>query len=510
MLAALLAINPVSMGLAMTTDEFAELERSIATMQEDGSLAAADATIRGTINAGIELTTGQRQILEREIERSRRIRMDYSLTPDGLLEALGERVKDFQVSDYEAWIADGRFDFKHIDDEMRFVGPSVSNLFKRYPELRARRLTLDTTEYQDFLAAHTKAVAEELGDSAAITAKPHDFRLTMTITLKPGNVPKGGIVKCWMPYPQQFESQSGVSLIESSPGPKWINPPTYPTRSLYFEQPSAGDEPTVFKATYSVSVNPRRVRIDEALVTQAEQEKFAGYEYFTAEQAPHVVFSERIRALVSEIVGAETNPARKARLIYDWVSANTVYSYAREYSTLRCIPEYVLENGYGDCGQIALLYITLCRAAGIPARWQSGWIIYPMEVNLHDWTEIYLHPYGWIPVDPDYGVQLTHEFSDLDDATRRTLVDFFFGGLDAYRLTVNREHGYPHYPAKADFRSDDVDFQRGELEHDGKNLYFDTFKYKMDVEYLTPGDKEASDKAEVATPKPLLAPGMVR
>ena len=49
--------------------------------------------------------------------------------------------------------------------------------------------------------------------------------------------------------------------------------------------------------------------------------------------------------------------------------------------------------------------ITLCRAAGIPARWQSGWETKPNGWNMHDWAEFYVEPWGWLPADPSYGLQ---------------------------------------------------------------------------------------------------------
>ena len=60
-------------------------------------------------------------------------------------------------------------------------------------------------------------------------------------------------------------------------------------------------------------------------------------------------------------------------------------------------------KGYGDCGQEAMLFITLCRLNGVPARWQSGWNTFSRDKSNHDWTEIYLAPYGWMPADPYMG-----------------------------------------------------------------------------------------------------------
>ncbi|HMX63205.1 MAG TPA: hypothetical protein PKD58_09075, partial [Candidatus Sumerlaeota bacterium] len=67
-----------------------------------------------------------------------------------------------------------------------------------------------------------------------------------------------------------------------------------------------------------------------------------------------------------------------------------------------------------------------------------------------------------------------------------------------------------HYPEKKSWRSDDVDFQRGELESNGKNIYFDKFNYKLNVEFLTPSDAEDEKAAAAAKSGAVLKPGVVR
>ena len=124
----------------------------------------------------------------------------------------------------------------------------------------------------------------------------------------------------------------------------------------------------------------------------------------------------------------------------------------------------------GDCGTVALVYISLCRCAGIPARWQSGWTTDPAtRGNLHDWSEIWLEGLGWIPVDPSYGKK-THP----DPRVR----DFYFGNLDPYRLIVNTDYGQPLSPPMSGLRAEPLDFQRGEVELDGRVLYFDEWDYE--------------------------------
>jgi transglutaminase-like putative cysteine protease len=203
-------------------------------------------------------------------------------------------------------------------------------------------------------------------------------------------------------------------------------------------------------------------------------------------EGPHVVFTEKMRALSDSIVGRETNPMLKAKRIHDWISQNILYSYAREYSTIRNISDYCLTKRYGDCGQHALLFITLCRLNGIPARWQSGWYTIPRGKTIHDWTEIYLAPYGWIPVDPDMGIFAMRYYTTLLPEERRRLRDFYFGGLEQYRMAANSDHCQTLGPPKRSLRSDNVDFQRGEVEWEGGNIYFDRYSNSLRIEEIGP------------------------
>jgi transglutaminase-like putative cysteine protease len=69
----------------------------------------------------------------------------------------------------------------------------------------------------------------------------------------------------------------------------------------------------------------------------------------------------------------------------------------------------VLEKKCGDCTDFADLFIALCRANGLPARFREGFVTdaAPAEVLAklndtakHDWAEVYLKAYGWVPFDP--------------------------------------------------------------------------------------------------------------
>ena len=61
---------------------------------------------------------------------------------------------------------------------------------------------------------------------------------------------------------------------------------------------------------------------------------------------------------------------------------------------------------------------------------------------------------------------------------------FYLGGIEPWRMIVNSDYGMPLIPEKKYPRSETVDFQRGEVEWNGGNLYFPKWDYSMQIEYL--------------------------
>jgi transglutaminase-like putative cysteine protease len=300
----------------------------------------------------------------------------------------------------------------------------------------------------------------------------------MTVKAEANAAPAGETIRAWLPVPRAFPHQKDFAVISSSPAVTKLAPEDSPIRTAYFEQVAEKDKPTAFTLEYSYAgygvwfdLKPEEVK--------PYDKNDAAVREFTRE-GPHVAFTDGIKELSAQVVGAEKNPVVAARRIYNWITENIKYSYALEYSTIRNISEYCATKGYGDCGQAALLFITLCRYNDIPARWQSGWLTMPGGKTIHDWTEISIQPYGWVPVDPYMGVFAMQYFSGPEEA-RKEIRDFYFGGLDQYRMAANSNHSQEFSPPKQSMRSDNVDFQRGEMEFGNTNIYFDKYSYRLDI-----------------------------
>ncbi len=464
-------------------------------LEQQGHFKEAAAALNQAL-ADKALPAADRKHLEFELDRLARIKKDFSFTKDELFAELQKSVKGLSAQEHEQWLSEGRFDSREIDGQRCFMDSSVANLFFRYPELYARHLpakaiawlnnpALEKGHWESCVAIKRAALAEKKP-----YVLPKRFRVTMTVTADADAAPAGELVRAWLPVPRRYPFQGDFELFSASSPVKQLAEEESPIRCIYLEQPARKDKATEFRIEYNYTMHGIWFNIKPESVRPCDPNDSA-LKPFT-QQAPHVVFTPEIRALAQQIAGSETNPCLKARKFYDWIADHIKYSYAIEYSTIRNISDYCRTKGYGDCGEEALLFITLCRLEGIPARWQSGWNLFPGAKTIHDWSEIYLEPYGWVPVDPYMGVFAARYATTLTPEQRRAIRDFYFGGLDQYRLAANSDHSQSLTPPKRSLRSDDVDFQRGELEWGSHNIYFDRYSYALTLKELKP-ERERQD-----------------
>jgi transglutaminase-like putative cysteine protease len=323
---------------------------------------------------------------------------------------------------------------------------------------------------------HINQIMDDVNSSGNHIVQPKRLRITYTLSVKPDMVPAGEMVRCWLPYPRtDHPRQRDVKLISTSLPEYKIAPEKYSHTTLYKEQPAVAGQPTVFSETFEYTICGEWHKIDPEKI-EPYNTNSKEYKKYTSEREKHIVFTPEMRALAAKLTEGETNPYLKAKKIFTWINENFPWASAREYSTIENIPEYVVENGHGDCGQVTLLFVTLCRICGIPAHFQSGFVVHPDWWNLHDWGQVYFEPYGWVPVDQSFGIR---DYAD-SEAER----DYFLGGVDSWRMIVNSDYGMPLYPKKIYPRSETVDFQRGEVEWSGGNLYFPTWNYSMEMQLL--------------------------
>jgi transglutaminase-like putative cysteine protease len=453
----------VAIGAEVSSD--AAVQAVIARV-DAGDFAGAEAAIAAALPKASPIDA---RVLQYQRERMRRIRLDFDQDEAAVKARVKRDIPDLKDEEFARWDAQGLFERMDIDGRRLYFNRTGSNLFRVSAEARARRADpkpFSASPLESTNPHHRQVVAlsqQQHADSVGA----HRMRITQSLVVNADAVPAGETVRAWIPYPRAIPGQQqDIRFVASEPAAHEIAPESTLQRTVYLEKPARAGAKTEFSITYEVTLSARHFAPDADKVQPTPKQ--AELAPFLAERAPHVVFTKDLREFSQRVVGNETNPWRIAKKLYAAVD-QVPWAGAREYSTISNISDYALHAGHADCGQQTLLLITLLRMNGIPARWQSGMMFADNGYwNLHDWGQLYIAPYGWIPMDVTFG--------RLDDADP-AVAGFYLGGLDAWRIAFNDDYSRPFVPPKQHFRSETVDLQRGEAEWSGGNLYFDQWDY---------------------------------
>ncbi|HZK94495.1 MAG TPA: transglutaminase-like domain-containing protein [Prolixibacteraceae bacterium] len=410
------------------------------------------------------------------IDMNGRIEADFTLKALEIESRLQKEFGDYSQDDRVTWEKNNWLEYRMIDGEKRYFKRAISNL-KLILQSQKSKLTESqgfvTDKLSLFCLEHSQKVLKE-SKSDGKPVLPVNMKVIYRLTVNADAVPDGKTVRCWLPWPREVhDRQRDVALIKTVPETHIIAPDSVEQRSIYFEQPASKGKPVVFEIQFSYLSMAQYFDLSKLKVLPYDTTSVL-FKKYTAEQYPQIVFTNEIKQLSDSIVSGAETPAEKVRKIYYWINNHIIWTGALEYSIMPFIPGYVLTNRRGDCGMQTLLFMTMARYQKIPVKWQSGWMMHPNEVNLHDWCEVFYNGVGWVPLDMSFNLQNS---ADLHEK------EFYISGIDAYRLIVNDAIGSKFVPVKKFPRSEPYDFQRGEVEWEEGNLYFNQWNYEMHVEY---------------------------
>lgn len=111
-----------------------------------------------------------------------------------------------------------------------------------------------------------------------------------------------------------------------------------------------------------------------------------------------------IQKTAHDVVGNEKNCYWIARKLFEHVTKKMRYELSGGWN----VAPTVLKRGSGSCSEYSFVFIALCRAAGLPARYVGSVVIRGDDAStdndlFHRWPEVYLPNYGWVPMDPSSG-----------------------------------------------------------------------------------------------------------
>lgn len=232
-----------------------------------------------------------------------------------------------------------------------------------------------------------------------------------------------------VPLPQKTETQRTVTISSTQPEP-FVS--SYQGASIFrFHNVESGNKIQI-RQEYSVSRSRVETNVNIASLKRTEQNNPLLYAAYTESDDFLPADNTVIKKICRQIIGSETNPYQKARRIYTFLTSEIK---ARESSVADAGRSILtaLEEKNGSAYDLALLFCTLARAAGVPAVPAAGLLVdQEQKAMLHWWAEFYINGFGWIPVDPALASSVPFDTGVADKGR------WYFGNLDAYHIAFSR------------------------------------------------------------------------
>jgi len=278
--------------------------------------------------------------------------------------------------------------------------------------------------------AHSRALALLLtgsllaAPSAPVLAGPAErsFHFTYTVEVQP---PAGtGMMKLWIPYPVSDASQVISNVQVKAAYPTEVRTEAGHGNSVLFLSAKQPQGPVKIEMTLLVKRLEYLHRPGTEPASPVPEPADALKRWLRPDRL--VPLDKKVRKLAGQVTAGKKTDLEKARAIYDYTVSTMKYDKSGTGWGNGDI-HWACDAKRGNCTDFHALFIGLCRASGIPARFSIGFPIPAKrgegEVGgYHCWAEFYLKGYGWVPVDAS------------EAAKNPDKRDYYFGAHDENRV----------------------------------------------------------------------------
>jgi transglutaminase-like putative cysteine protease len=153
-----------------------------------------------------------------------------------------------------------------------------------------------------------------------------------------------------------------------------------------------------------VKINIKAELLRYDLFTAREQEGKGRYEDSGLKDfLKHEKYIEKDHAEIQQIAESIDGhtPIDIVKNIYNYVVEHMEYTTHndKDWGAVKA-----LQFRKGDCTEYSDLFVALCRAKKIPARFVAGYTVRFDDISpKHNWVEVFLQDHGWVPFDPSWG-----------------------------------------------------------------------------------------------------------
>ncbi|MEP5938468.1 MAG: transglutaminase family protein [Erythrobacter sp.] len=158
-------------------------------------------------------------------------------------------------------------------------------------------------------------------------------------------------------------------------------------------------------------------------------------------QTPLTKPGPRLKALMRDLPDLEDNKLDYLHALSSKIAQDVAYEVGR--TKVDTTAEEAIEAGHGVCQDHAHIFIGAARAAQIPARYVSGYLMMNDRIDqeaTHAWAEAHIDGLGWVGFDISNGISPDPRYvrvaTGLDYRDAAPVTGISFGGI-AQTLTVD-------------------------------------------------------------------------
>ena len=201
-----------------------------------------------------------------------------------------------------------------------------------------------------------------------------------------------------VPVPAPNQAIAGEPAFD--PAPKEIVTDQWGQRFAHFEARDLRPGSSLdVKMTVSATLFAVHTHIDPARVGELRSIPKAVRDKYLADGAKYDLANPSIKKHLAAALEGEDRPYWMVRKIAAYIGAHMEYEMTGGWNTAPT----VIDRGTGSCSEYTFVFIAMCRAAGIPARYAGAIVVRGDDAStddvFHRWAEVYLPGYGWVPAD---------------------------------------------------------------------------------------------------------------
>ncbi|MDR3568012.1 MAG: transglutaminase family protein [Syntrophobacteraceae bacterium] len=244
--------------------------------------------------------------------------------------------------------------------------------------------------------------------------------------------------RLWLPYPLSDNHQtiSDIHVSGNYNSSAVYREPAGGATYLYAQWTDISGPPSMVMSFHAVSKDRgiQNLKDSEKPVPETLKKYLASSRWAPAND---------YRKLAAQIVEGKTSYLARVHAVYTWVIEHTFRDNGVKGCGLGLTARTLTElKGGGKCADISSVFVTMARAAGIPARDVFGLRLADpksgdISTAFHCWTQFYLPGTGWVMADPaDVRKMMLDRNIKLKDAGKWE--KFFWGGDDLFRVALEK------------------------------------------------------------------------